>query len=562
VKADTPFCFFIITGEVDKPMSQESLQKLVTELDVLIRARYPLIAANTHEEGRFRRVMHAVAQLQNRRNQDKDLAKDKEKGLYLWSRTTGLRQTVGREVSEIGGKLIPDTQDPISVLEYIAQQDKGLFVLCDYGPYLAPYGQPDPLLVRRLRELAWEIKTRHVTVLFVEQNFPDLPALEKEVKTLELPLPDEREVTIMLDVQMQELEGKGVPVAVDERAREQLVQALLGLTETDIENVLAKAIISGGGLSAAALPVVLDEKQSVIKGTGALTYTHPEPADNLGGYLNLRRILTEAAATFTPAARAFGVEPLKGLLMVGLPGCGKDLTKKIASSVLGKSLLDLDFGSVIGEGGGIIGSSAMTIKRALSIATTLKGILGISEFEKAVGGLESSSRTDGGETARTIAYLLNWMQEQSEVFVIGTANDVRGLAAEQTRQGRFSHIVLVDLPNEEDRRAIAAVHLRKRNRDPAAFDLDAIAAATKEFSGAEIEAAVKAGLLHAFMDGGREVETRDIIARARDIKPTSVVKREQVESLREWAKTHMALDAGGNGLAPLNAIATERALEI
>ena len=546
-------------------MSQESLQKLVTELDVLIRARYPLIAANTHEEGRFKRVMHAVAQLQNRRMQDNDPdkdTKDKEKGLYLWSRTTGLCQTIGAELKPKQHVIVPNTEDPISVLEYIAGQEKGLFVLCDYSPYLAPYGQEDPQLVRRLRELAWRIKSKHTTVLFVEQNFPEIAALAKEVKTLELPLPDESEVTIMLDVQMEKLAANEVPVSVDERTREKLVQALLGLTETDIENVLAKAVVSGGGLTAAALPVVLDEKQSVIKGTGALTYTHPEPADNLGGYQNLRHILTEAAATFTPAARAFGVEPLKGLLMVGLPGCGKDLTKKIASSVLGKSLLDLDFGSVMGEGGGIIGSSAMTIKRALGIATTLKGILGISEFEKAVGGLESSSRTDGGETARTIAYLLNWMQEQSDVFVIGTANDVRGLAAEQTRQGRFSHIVFVDLPNEEDRRAIAAVHLRKRQRDPEAFDLDAIAAATEKFSGAEIEAAVKAGLLAAFMDGGREITTADIVARAGQIQPTSVVKREQVESLRRWAKDHLALDAGGNGLAPAKDVATERAIEI
>jgi len=536
-------------------MSNESLQKLVGELDVLIRARYPLIAANTHEENRFRRVIHAVAGLK--------CHKEKDKGLYLWSRTTGLRQTIGKEVKGREEILIPDTQDPISVLEYIAKQPKGLFVLCDYSPYLAPYGQEDPQLVRRLRELAWDIKSRHTTVLFVERNFPDIPALEKEVKAIELPLPDEREVTIMLDVQMQKLEGGGVKVEVDERAREQLVQALLGLTETDIENVIAKAIISGGGLTAEALPIVLDEKKSVIKGTGALAYTHPEPADSLGGYHNLRRILLEAAATFTPSARAYGVEPMKGLLMVGLPGCGKDLTKKIASSVLGKSLLDLDFGSVMGEGGGVIGSSAMTIKRALSIATTLKGILGISEFEKAVGGLESSSRTDGGETARTIAYLLNWMQEQSDVFVIGTANDVRGLAAEQTRQGRFSHIVFVDLPTPEDRREIFSVHLRKRQRDPANFDLDELMEATDGFSGAEIEAAVKAGLLHAFMDGEREVVAADIVLRARQIQPTSVVKREQIESLRNWAKEHMAIDAGGCGVTPIGEkTSAERALEM
>lgn len=547
--------FFRLRGKVESRLkvSNETLEKLVAELDVLIRARYPLIAANTHEEGRFRRVMHAVAGLK--------CHKDKDKGLFVWSRTTGLKQTIGKELK---GKeqSIPNTEDPVSILEFIVNQQKGLFVLCDYGSYLMPYGQEDPQLVRRLRELAWEIKARHTTVLFVERNFPDIPTLEKEVKTIELPLPDEREVTIMLDVQMQRLEGNDITVEVDGRTRDGLVQALLGLTETDIENVLAKAVIACGGLTAEALPIVLDEKKSVIKGTGALCYTHAEPETHLGGYKNLRRILTEAAATFTPAARKYGVEPMKGLLMVGLPGCGKDLTKKIASSILGKSLLDLDFGSVMGEGGGVIGSSAMTLKRALSIATTLKGILGISEFEKAVGGLESSARTDGGETARTIAYLLNWMQEQSDVFVIGTANDVRGLAAEQTRQGRFSHIVFVDLPTEEDRREIFAVHLRKRGRDPEKFDLDELSEVTVGFSGAEIEAAVKAGMLHAFMDEEREVDTRDIILRARQIQPTSQVKREQIESLRNWARDHMAIDAGGNDVSPITEITTERALEM
>jgi hypothetical protein len=345
-------------------MPQESLEGIVAGLDVLIRARYPLIAVNTPEEGRFHRIVRAVAQLK--------CHKEKEKGLFIWSRITGLRQVLGPELKGKDEILIPDSHDAASVLEYISQQKKGLFVLCDYSPYLMSYGQEEPQLVRRLRELAWEIKGRHINVVFVERNFPDIAALEKEIKIVDLPLPDEQEVIAMLDTQIRCLKDGNVPVKADERLREQLVQALLGLTVTDIENVLAKAIISGSGLTADALPVILDEKKSVIKGTGALTYTHPEPADNLGGYHNLRRILTEATATFTPAARAYGVEPMTGLLMVGLPGCGKDLTKKIASSVLGKSLLDLDFGSVMGEGGGVIGSSAITIKRALSIATTLK----------------------------------------------------------------------------------------------------------------------------------------------------------------------------------------------
>ena len=198
----------------------------------------------------------------------------------------------------------------------------------------------------------------------------------------------------------------------------------------------------------------------------------------------------------------------------------------------------------MGEGGGVIGSAAMSIKRALAIATTLKGILGVSEFEKAVGGLQSSARSDGGETARTIANLLNWMQEQQDVFVVATANDVRQLAPEQVRQGRFSQVVFVDLPTPQDRAAIFKVHLVKRGRDPQQFDLDGLARAAEGFSGAEIEAAVKAGLLDAFMDGAREVTTADILRRVRSIRPTSEVKREEIEELRRWAREHLAVDAG------------------
>ncbi|MDE3075273.1 MAG: AAA family ATPase, partial [Chloroflexota bacterium] len=198
---------------------------------------------------------------------------------------------------------------------------------------------------------------------------------------------------------------------------------------------------------------------------------------------------------------------------------------------------------VMGEGGGVIGSAAMSVKRALSIATTLKGILGISEFEKAVGGLQSSARSDGGETARTIAHLLNWMQEQQDVFVIGTANDVRQLAPEQLRQGRFSQVVFVDLPGPDDRADIFRVHLAKRQRDPQQFDLPALAEASDGFSGAEIEGAVKGAVLDGFMDGARELTTGDVLRRVRAIRPTSEVKREDIDELRRWAREHLAVDA-------------------
>jgi SpoVK/Ycf46/Vps4 family AAA+-type ATPase len=231
------------------------------------------------------------------------------------------------------------------------------------------------------------------------------------------------------------------------------------------------------------------------------------------------------------------------VLLVGLPGCGKDLAKKIAAGIFGRPLLDLDMAAVMGEGGGVIGSAAMSIKRALSIATTLKAVLGLSEFEKGVGGLQSSARSDGGETARTIGTLLAWMAEQQDAFVFATANDVRQLAPEQIRQGRFGQIVFVDLPTPEDRADIFRVHLTLRRRDPTAFDLEDLAHAADGFSGAEIEAAVKAALLDAFMDGARELSTTDILQRIRSIRPTSEVKREEIEEIRRWAREHLAIDA-------------------
>jgi AAA+ superfamily predicted ATPase len=535
-----------VPGRPAPAADASSAAALVRELDVLIRARYPLIAVSTFEEQRFQRLMGAVSQLD----------RHKAKGLYRWSRTGGLRQLAGPRVGP-NDRPIPDTEDPFSVLDHIAAAEQGLYVLCDYGPYLAPFGNEEPHLVRRLRELAWAIKARPVTVLFVGPAFPSISGLEKEVKQIDLPLPDETEVAHLLKFQLERLaENAGVTLTVDQRTEEQLVQGLLGLTETEIENAVAKAAIAHRGIGPAALPLILEEKRAVIRQSGALTYSHPEPADHLGGYANLRRLLQEAAVTFTPAARAYGVEPSKGLLLVGLPGTGKDLVKRIASSILGRPLLDLDMGSVMGEGGGVIGSAAMSIKRALGIATTLKGILGLSEFEKATGGLQSSARSDAGETARTIALLLNWMAEQQDVFVVATANDVRQLAPEQLRQGRFGQIVFVDLPSAPDRADIFRVHLARRGRDPQAFDLDQLAEAADGFSGAEIEAAVKGGLLDAFMDGSRELATADILRRVRSIRPTSEVKREEIEELRRWAREHLAVDAV-KGLPPTG----ERKLE-
>ncbi len=515
----------------ENTLTAKSIEKFTTELDVLIRARYPLVAINTYEEDRVRECL-------------KDLVfkeKHKEKPLYFWSRPAGLQKVVDPKDGVLQNPLVVgDTNEPEGVLGFIGEQKTGIFLLCDFAPFITPYGQEDPALVRRLREIAWRLKATKATVLFVGPQFPDLKTLEKEVTNIELELPQETEIEESVEMQLDNLQANGLKIDLSIETKTGLLQALLGLTAGEISNVIAKAVISCKGLNADSIKVILEEKKNVIRGSGSLTYVHPEPANNLGGYKELRQILQRAAYTFSPQARARHVEPCKGILLVGLPGCGKDLCKRVASSITNRALLDLDFGSIMGEGGGVIGSSAMSIKRALNIAGTIKGILGISEFEKALSGMKSSNKTDGGETARTISYLLNWMQEGNrDVLVFATANDVRELESEQFRIGRFDHIHFVDLPLPQDRLEIFKVHLKKRALEPDAFDLDKLVEKSKDYSGAEIEGAVKNGVLEAFIDGDRAAETRDIIKAIDGITPTAQMMSEKIEEIRNWAKKNI-----------------------
>lgn len=518
--------------------TEKSIEKFLNELDVLIRARYPLVAINTYEEDRVRECL-------------KDLVfkeKHKEKPLFYWSRPNGLQKIVDPQEGVLQHpQAVGDTDDPESVLSWIGEQKSGIFLLCDYAPYITPYGQEDAVLVRHLREIAWKLKATKTTILFVGPSFPDLKTLEKEVTQIELELPQETEIEESIEMQLERLKGNGLNINLTSETETALLQALLGLTAGEISNVIAKAVISCQGLNEDSIKVILEEKKNVIRGSGSLTYVHPEPANNLGGYKNLRAILERAAHTFSPQARSRHVEPCKGILLVGLPGCGKDLCKRVASSITNRALLDLDFGSIMGEGGGVIGSSAMSIKRALNIAGTIKGILGISEFEKAVSGMKSSNKTDGGETARTISYLLNWMQDNRDVLVFATANDVRELESEQFRIGRFSYIHFVDLPTAEDRREIFKVHISKRALDSERFDLEKLVEKSKDFSGAEIEGAVKDGVLEAFIDGDREAETKDIIKAVNQITPTAVMMSEKIEEIRTWARKNIKGAGAGGG---------------
>ena len=510
-------------------------------LDAVIRAHYPVIAINTDEEERAQDLIEAVSRRPEHR----------KKGLYTWSRTAGtvlIFEPTGQSTRQQRKVESHDEQD---ILAFIQSKQAGLFLLFDYDPYLLPQPNQDfPPLVRLLKETAAKCKGNDCTILCVQSDFPEIRRLGHLVKTLDLPLPDEAGVTLLLDEHLEALgEHPSKPrIDVAGETKTQLVQSLLGLGMDEIENVLAYSAVRHRGIGPEAVSTVLDQKKEVIRRSKALTYSHPEPRSSFGGYAHIVGILERAARTYSPEARAFGLHPARGILLVGPPGVGKDHLKKVASSIFHKPLLDMSFGQVIGEGGGIVGQAAVSVKRALSLVTTVGGILGISEFEKAVGGLASSNRSDGGETSRTISDLLTWMQEQVGVYVFATANDVQHLEPEQFRRGRFDSVVFVDLPSPQDRVAIFGVHLRKRGRDPQRFALDDLAAVTTDFSGAEIEGVVEEALLAAFIGGKKDLSNDDLVLAARATRPTAVVMAERVAALREWAKAH--LDAGTLDVLP------------
>lgn len=522
-------------------MTATPRERIVRALDRRIRARYPLIAVQTSEERRFKHLINEVLQLRDPDAPD-DPGRHFAKGLFYWSRVSGLAQVAGPHVKVGEVKPSPDLEEPTALLEHIKGQDKGIFCLFDFGPYLGLQGLEDPPLVRQLRELAMAIKPRGVTVIFVGATFPELASLEKEISHFDLPLPDEDEIAVVLGQHIDRY--RQVPkatLAIDDETGRRLREALLGLTIAEAEYALDEATIVHRGLGPGAVPTILEKKRELVAKSGALTYIPPQPPDRLGGYAELRLLAEGAAHAATPAARAFGIAPPKGFLLFGLPGCGKDHFTTILSGILGRALFRLDMGAVIGGRDGTLGSSANEIRRACAMAEVCHAILVIGEFEKAVGGLQSSNRTDGGEVARTIAWLLNWMNDQERAFVVATANDVSQLAPEQVRQGRFGRLVFVDLPTADDREAIFRVHLGAAGRDPARFDPAALAAATDGFSGAEIAAAVQAGLRAAFFAGAPDLTDAHILHAIRTTRPLAHVKAEEIGALRKWAHDHVVV---------------------
>jgi ATP-dependent 26S proteasome regulatory subunit len=454
--------------------------------------------------------------------------------LHVWTCSEGLRRVDGEQTD---GAIAADpaTADPLAALQAViadgAPTDEApngppaLYLFKDLHPFVAGE-RADHVVIRALRDIAGTLIKRHQSVLLLSPHL-DVPAdLEKDVVTVDFPLPSAEELAEQMAAFIDNLT---VPCELN-GSRRDVIRALQGLTAVEADAVLAQAVIALGHLDTDAIPFILEAKAEIIRNSGALEY-YPEQASytDIGGLDLLKAWCRESEIAFSDEARAFGVKPDKGVVIVGVPGCGKSLTAKAVAGGA-RPLLRLDVGALFGS---LVGQSEAQTRNALKVAEAVAPcVLWIDEIEKALGG--GGGELDGGTSVRVLGTILTWMEETTApVFIVATANDIGTLRPELIR--RFSEVFFVDLPQEAERREILAIHLGKRGRDPAGFDLARLADATEHFTGSELEKVVLAALRRAFAAEKDDIDTADLLAAADEMIPLASTMRDGIEAMRSWA---------------------------
>lgn len=470
----------------------------------LFKSRHPLIWINSAEE---MRVLDAL----------KATAKDLNANLAKWSITKGYTMLEG---TIKGG----DEKTPIKALEFVMSQAaevRGIFVLADFHHYIA-----DHIVIRKLREAAQDLTCTKRTIVFIGPVVKIPPELEKEITVIDWSLPDRAEIDRIIS-------GRKIPDGCTLGDVPAVVDACLGLTRPEIDLVLGRSLVEKRTFD---VKTILGIKKDIIRKSGILEFYEPtEGMQDVGGLANLKGWLAKRRRAFTPEARSFGLPMPKGAMLIGVPGCGKSLTAKAISASWNLPLLRLDLGKVFGS---LVGASEDNLRRAIKAAESVAPcVLWLDEVEKGLSGSASSGQSDGGTTARVFASFLTWMQEKtSSVFVIATANDVRALPPELIRKGRFDEIFFVPLPSDEDRAAILKIQIAKRGQNVSDDEIATLIESTHEFSGAELEQVVIAGMYEAF-DSGEPLNADHLRTAIKETTPLAVTMKDQIKSLSEWAKS-------------------------
>ena len=481
------------------------------DLELLIRGSVPIIVVETHEE---QRVLEALA---------KAAVGGFYKPLFRWSVTEGLKRLDIDMASSI------ETVKPVELFVEIKESRKGsIFVLLDFHPFLE-----EPVHVRLLKDVAlMHDRVDHTVVLISHQiAIPD--ELECYCARLEFSTPDLEglETIILEEARVWQKENPGSRIRSDKVTLDRMLQNLSGLSADDARQLARKAIRDDGALTEDDLPEVMKAKFELLNEGGTLSFAYDTARfAEVGGLDKLKKWLELRSRTFIEGKSPVpGLDPPKGIMLLGVQGCGKSLAAKAVAGAWGVPLLQLDFGALYDK---FHGETERNLRESLKTAEVMSPcVLWVDEIEKALG----TDGHDGGTSRRVLGTLLTWLAENKErVFIVATANDIESLPPELLRKGRLDEVFFVDLPDQSTRKLIFEIHLRKRELNPGFMDLDELAQQTDGFSGSEIEQVIVSALYAAYAQH-TTAGTAHLLQEISRTKPLSVLMGEKIAALRHWA---------------------------
>ena len=497
------------------------------KLSHLLKARFPLVYIATYEEERATKFIKSIVL-------DKSQVKYPRE-IFIWTQSTGLKN---------GDNTIANTSNPNKLIEYIEKHDKdAVFILYDFHVFFGTKQRPpEATIVRAIRDLVPILKTSQArkNIIFISPELVIPDTLQKDIVLYDFPLPKLEDIKIRLNKLISA--NKRIKIdTLSEEEKDKLCKAALGLTMQEAENAFALAMVQDGMLNKDDIQVILEEKMQVIRKTGLLEYVQSDLGINdIGGLDNLKKWLLKRNNSWSERAKKYCLPAPKGVLVTGIPGCGKSLTAKAMSTIWQLPLLRLDMGKIFS---GIVGSSEENMRKAIAtVEAVAPSILWVDEIEKGLNGVKTAN--DSGVSSRIFGTFLTWMQEKTApVFVIATANNIDKLPPELLRKGRFDEIFFVDLPTFNERKEIFRVHLSKRLKDEEVCAkvkpddeelINKLAKNTEGFIGSEIEQVVISALCDAFFEN-RALETTDFEKAITNTVPLSTTQKEQILAIREWA---------------------------
>jgi len=489
---------------------------LAENLNLLMQSGNAFITVETADETRATRIIRQAAS-------------ERSITLHDWSMTRGLRKI---DSDGVPGLPIVEGPKAFKALDYVEQNtEPAVYVFRDLGPHCK-----DAFVVRMLRDLEPVCEQRGATLIFVQAgSLPD--DVHQLTVRFDIGWPTTDEVESMVKSTYRRIRrdaDEEVTAKVTKRDAEHIVQSLRGLSLKDVSRVVASAIYDDYALTPEDLPRIVEAKRTLLGNRGCLEAIAADfSVDDIGGLSNLKSWLRQRRGGFTRQAQEYGIEPPRGVLMLGVPGCGKSLCAKVVAADWHMPLLRLDPGVLYQK---FIGASENQLRQALAQAESMAPVvLWIDEIEKAFASASGDS-SDGGLSQRMFGTLLSWMQDHRHpIFIVATANDISALPPELMRKGRFDEVFFVDLPMEEAREQILRIHLQRRDREPSGFDTPALANLCADFSGSEIEQAVSSALFAAFAER-EELADRHIAGEIHKTRPLAVLSSEKVASLRAWAE--------------------------